>query len=165
MSLKIFNFQCANGHVFEAWIRSDRAEDLPEVCPACGDGTLRKLPSAAKIRPVEGTTRSDVEEDLTVRDARKARELGETLRAQALGIMREVARKAEDVGEAFPETVRNMEKGSVPKKLVRGTCTPLEERTCARRESTSLICPKRRSTRSIKIRPTFLPLKSSCPPE
>lgn len=111
MSLKIFNFQCANGHVFEAWIRSDRAEDLPEVCPACGDGTLRKLPSAAKIRPVEGTTRSDVEEDLTVRDARKARELGETLRAQALGIMREVARKAEDVGEAFPETVRNMEKG------------------------------------------------------
>lgn len=126
MSLKSFNFQCANGHVFEAWIRSDRAEDLPEVCPACGDGTLRKLPSAAKIRPVEGTTRSDVEEDLTVRDARKARELGETLRAQALGIMREVARKAEDVGEAFPETVRNMEKGSVPKKLVRGTCTPLE---------------------------------------
>lgn len=126
MSLKIFNFRCINGHVFEVWLRSDRPEDLPEGCPACGAPDIQKLPSGAKIRPVEGTTRSDVNEDLSLRAASNAREQEEALRAQTLGILREAARRAEDVGEAFPETVRKMEKGKSPKKLMRGTCTPLE---------------------------------------
>lgn len=126
MSLKIFNFRCANGHVFEAWLKDGRSESLPDACPVCGEAEVAKIPAGANIRPVAGTTRSDVEDDVSRREAESRKTQAEALQSRMIGVLREAARRAEDVGEAFPETVRNMEKGKTEKKLVRGICTPLE---------------------------------------
>ena len=126
MNLKIFNFRCANGHVFEAWLKGDKPEALPDACPVCGEAEIAKIPAGANIRPVAGTTRSDVEDDLSRRKAESRKVQAEALQSRVISILREAAERAEDVGEAFPETVRDMEKGKTEKKLVRGTCTPLE---------------------------------------
>ncbi|MDO5531735.1 DUF1178 family protein [Sutterella sp.] len=126
MTLKIFDFRCPNGHVFEAWLRSDEPDAAPAACPVCGAGDVCRLPAAPSVKPVEGTTRTEVAADVKRREAEEARRVVEAARERVMSVMREAARKAEDVGKEFPEAVRDMEKGRREKKLVRGICSPLE---------------------------------------
>lgn len=121
MSLKIFDYCCSNGHVFEVWLR-EPADAAAPVCPQCGAPAERRLPSSPGLRPVEGTTRSEVEGDVALRRASEVRRAAE---AAYVAAMRRAVEKAEDVGESFPDTVRAMERGSEKRRPVRGECTPL----------------------------------------
>lgn len=121
MSLKIFDYCCSNGHVFEVWLR-EPADAAPPGCPECGAPAERRLPSAPGLKPVEGTTRTEVAGDAALRRAAQAQRAAQ---AAYVAVMRRAAAEAEDVGEAFPETVRAMERGSEKHRLVRGQCTPL----------------------------------------
>ena len=63
MGIKIFDFCCDNGHLFEGWFKSDEAwqtecREGRFVCPICGNGQIKKRPSASRIAKVKGTTRS-----------------------------------------------------------------------------------------------------------
>lgn len=121
MSLKIFDYCCSNGHVFEVWLR-EPADAAPSVCPECGAPAERRLPSAPGLKPVEGTTRTEVEGDVALRRAAEAQRATE---AAYVALMRRAVEKAEDVGKSFPDAVRAMERGSEKRRLVRGECTPL----------------------------------------
>ena len=124
MGIKIFDFCCANGHLFEGWFKSDEAwqtecREGRFVCPVCGDKRIQKRPSASRISQVKGTTREEVAKDVKQRDLMKAKDL----QARAMTVLREVAEKTEDVGERFPEEVRASHEGRKPPRLVRGQCS------------------------------------------
>lgn len=127
MGFKIFNFACANGHLFEGWFADDdnwRSEAAAGrfVCPVCASVQIEKRPAAPNFGRVEGTVRTDGEK-------KRAIEQNETLRrkqAAALAALREAAADAEDVGERFASTVRSMKAGSEEKRLVKGRCSDAE---------------------------------------
>jgi hypothetical protein len=53
MSLKVFDLQCAQGHVFEGWFGSHADFDSQHsrgliTCPMCGNGVIEKKLSARK---------------------------------------------------------------------------------------------------------------------
>ncbi|MFU0841749.1 MAG: DUF1178 domain-containing protein [Burkholderia sp.] len=127
MGMKIFNFACENGHLFEGWFASDAqwradAESGRFVCPICGSKKIEKRPAAPNFSKVEGTTRTDVNGDVASRRAMTGRER----QGAALAALRKAASEAEDVGDRFVTTVRAMHDGTEPKRLVRGLCTPAE---------------------------------------
>lgn len=124
MGIKICNLCCGHGHVFEGWFRSDEEleADLKEgriECPVCGDPCVAKRPSAPNFVRVQGTTRTDVAADVAARGWERAREM----QAGAMKVLREAAAMAEDVGERFPETVRDIHDGRAERRLVKGTCS------------------------------------------
>lgn len=124
MGIKICNLCCGHGHVFEGWFRSDEEleADLKEgriECPVCGDPCVAKRPSAPNFVRVQGTTRTDVAADVAARGWERAREM----QADAMKVLREAAAMAEDVGERFPETVRDIHDGRAERRLVKGTCS------------------------------------------
>ena len=45
------------------------------------------------------------------------------MQADAMKVLREAAAMAEDVGERFPETVRDIHDGRAERRLVKGTCS------------------------------------------
>ena len=85
----------------------------------CGDPCVAKRPSAPHFAGVLGTTRTDVAADVAARGWQKAREI----QAGAMKVLREAAEMAEDVGERFPETVRDIHDGHAERRLVKGTCS------------------------------------------
>ncbi len=121
MSLKIRDYCCVSGHVFDAWLREEDPAKEPAECPVCGSREVTRRPSAPAVAPVAGTSRAEVAADVRRREARRAA----AVRAEAIGRLREVVRIAEDVGRDFPEVVRAMEAGRREKRLVRGECSPL----------------------------------------
>ncbi len=125
MALKVFNFLCSNGHLFEGWLKSDldwKAESAAGrlACPVCGGAVLEKRPSAPSVARVTGTTRTDVTEDL---QSRRDRELGARQR-EAYEALRRAVRGAEDVGRNFKEEARALADGRTNRPGgIRGLCT------------------------------------------
>lgn len=125
MVLKVFNFLCSNGHLFEGWLKSDldwKAESAAGrlACPVCGGAVLEKRPSAPSVARVTGTTRTDVTEDL---ESRRDRELGARQR-EAYEALRRAVRDAEDVGRNFKEEARALADGRTNRPGgIRGLCT------------------------------------------
>lgn len=125
MALKVFNFLCSNGHLFEGWLKSDldwKAESAAGrlACPVCGGAVLEKRPSAPSVARVTGTTRTDVTEDL---QSRRDRELGARQR-EAYEALRRAVRGAEDVGRNFKDEARALADGRTNRPGgIRGLCT------------------------------------------
>lgn len=125
MALKVFNFLCSNGHLFEGWLKSDldwKAESAAGrlACPVCGGAVLEKRPSAPSVARVTGTTRTDVTEDL---ESRRDRELVARQR-EAYEALRRAVRGAEDVGHNFKEEARALADGRTNRPGgIRGLCT------------------------------------------
>ena len=114
MGIKVYDFCCGFGHLFEGWYRSEEEmeDDLRMgrvACPVCGDLSVSRRPSAPNFGKVSGTTRTDVEAD-------------------AMKALRKAAEQAEDVGSRFPETVRDIHEGLADRRLVKGTCSSEEAR-------------------------------------
>ena len=124
MGLKVFDFCCSAGHVFEGWFASDDdwkndVESGRFTCPVCGSPDIDRRPTAPNFGRVFGTTRTDVSADVAKRtkDEMKARQ------ARAMAALRRVAAEAEDVGDQFARTVRSIHEGRDDPRLVRGTCS------------------------------------------
>ena len=55
MSLKIRDYCCVSGHVFEAWLREEDPAKEPAECPVCGSREVTRRPSAPRRgRPSRG---------------------------------------------------------------------------------------------------------------
>lgn len=148
-SMKVLDLQCPLGHRFEGWFGSDGdfetqlSRKLIE-CPICSATEVSRMPSAPRLN-LSGATRSR-QGDAQARDAQgaqggegQARDGGAVggataaqrareFEAAALRMLREVAGKAENVGDRFAEEARRIHYNEAPARSIRGVTTPEDAR-------------------------------------
>lgn len=120
----VLNLLCDHGHRFEGWFASGEAfrsqnERLLVQCPQCRTSAVSQLPSAPHVKR-GGTDISFPEQTSTPAAAPVMAQL-----QQALATM---ARRAENVGERFPEEARRIHYDEVPARTIRGVASPGETR-------------------------------------
>lgn len=124
MSLKVFDLECAHGHVFEGWFSAEASfgqqQAAGEVqCPVCGDDRIvRKLSAPRLSLP-------------TARREHEARQALAGLQAQALRKMRELVRQTEDVGTGFAREAMRMHHGEIEERAIRGKASAQEQQELA----------------------------------
>ncbi|MHB1375436.1 MAG: DUF1178 family protein [Thauera sp.] len=126
----VLDLSCAKSHRFEGWFASsaDFESQLAGgvlVCPVCGDTQIHRLPSAPYVQ-----TRSD---SSPVRPAASGAPAAESSPpaptvsaatvAHFVSTLRQMARKAEDVGERLPEEARRIHYGDAEARDIRGAAS------------------------------------------
>lgn len=113
MTVKVFNLACDQNHLFEGWFSSQ--EDFENqktrgllVCPICGSSEIQKRPSATYL---SGSAKAKEKVDVV------------KLRQHLMAYVRDVAAKAEDVGDRFAEEARAINRGNAPQRMIRGSCS------------------------------------------
>jgi len=141
MSMKVFDLQCPQGHVFEGWFRGeDGYEDQRNKgllnCPVCGSDDIQRKLSAARLNISSRSTpaptvssQAEKDQNTTANTTQVAR-LNE-LQSRWLAHMRQVIRNTEDVGERFTKEALDMHKGRVEERPIRGTATEEERKELA----------------------------------
>ena len=155
MSLKVFDLECASGHVFEGWFGSHADYDSQLArglltCPVCDDHHIVKKLSAphlnvanlrqsGRIVPAEGQQGSSQEPAAvtamatqSVEQSSPTSEAAQVARLQAalLRQVRKVINSAENVGPRFAQEARRIhEEGD--SRAIRGTATPDERAALA----------------------------------
>src|SRR5690554_3052540 len=137
MSLKVFDLQCGNGHVFEGWFSARNSFDQQASqgllnCPVCGDDAIERKLSAPRINL--GRTRQDdsrVSESkgpvtTTKRGAEnvpaESPELAE-FQGKLLQHMRKLINSSENVGPGFAQEAMKIHNGEAQERAIRGTAT------------------------------------------
>jgi hypothetical protein len=110
-----FRLACDQGHEFESWFPDggsyeEQAQRGFVLCPECNSPRIAKAPMAPAI-----LSRGPVAEPMTLRDE-KMRAMRDGLRE----LRREIERRTDDVGEAFPQLARAMHAGEEPERAIRG---------------------------------------------
>ena len=142
MSLKVFDLQCPQAHVFEGWFASaqayhEQSEAGLLTCPVCGSTQVNRKVSAARLnvgRAREPRQADQVSQQVTPGSANKgdsAQQAMATMQAQVLRHMREVIRATENVGVRFAQEARLMHEGEAPERPIRGVATPQEREELA----------------------------------
>ncbi|PID73287.1 MAG: hypothetical protein CSB33_04955 [Desulfobacterales bacterium] len=150
----IFELQCPQGHRFEGWFASGNAFESQREsglleCPVCGEGNIRKAPTAFAIgsprlkssgnpgrpegpapglpvTPVRGEEPDALPPDFPAAEFRK----------DPMGVIREMERNMarfvrdnfEDVGVHFAKEALKMHYGAEEHRNIRGVSSPEEER-------------------------------------
>ena len=120
----VLNLLCEHGHHFEGWFASgvafrDQSERHLVHCPQCQSSTVSQLPSAPHlVRAVAES--SSAAEAVAVSNSPAMAKLHRALVA--------MARKAENVGERFPEEARRIHYDEAPARTIRGVATLDETR-------------------------------------
>ena len=131
MALKVFDLQCANGHVFEGWFASREDYDSQHErglvsCPVCSNGDVVKRLSAPRLnmghhnqteRPAQGNDGSSAPVAVPTH-----KQLAE-LQAAVLRQMRDIVRNTENVGTRFAEEARRIHEGEATERPIRGVAT------------------------------------------
>lgn len=138
MALKVFDLQCANGHVFEGWFASRESFDDQQErgllsCPVCGGHKVERKLSAARINLGKGVARSEASAESSSNAAAMAPADSERVKAQArmLKKMREIVRSTENVGDRFAQEARSIQAGESEERAIRGTTTREEREALA----------------------------------
>jgi hypothetical protein len=121
----IFELRCAHGHRFEGWFASGEEFDRQAAaelvrCPVCDDATVARVPSA-KVRPRGGAKRAVVPKQAAEGDAAIA-----GLPPALVKKLRDAVRKAENVGQRFPEEARKIHYDEAPARAIRGQASSEE---------------------------------------
>lgn len=127
--MKVLDLQCAHQHTFEGWFGSEQefAEQMDRgllVCPLCGDGQIRKMPSAPRLnlqtaRDSRGAPQ-DQEAATSPKEAAPQPGVPQTLQARWIQAMRHLMANTEDVGERFAQEARAMHQGETDARAIRG---------------------------------------------
>jgi hypothetical protein len=155
MGLKVFDLQCANGHLFEGWFGSHEDYDSQQArgmlsCPLCQSDTIIKKLSAPRLnvghfdaeqrssqvgemaggaaefsRATEGAGATTV-----LAASPEAIELAK-IQATIIQQMREVVRNTENVGSRFADEARRIHEGESEERPIRGTATHEEREALA----------------------------------
>lgn len=144
MSLKVFDLECASGHIFEGWFSGENSFDKQAeqgllTCPVCGGSDVHRKLSAPRInlgkaQPDHTVTASPAKQqtheqaqaatsDVAAGSAKLAQ-----MQAQLLRHMREMVRSSEDVGDRFAQEARKIHSGEAQERLIRGQATIEEQR-------------------------------------
>ncbi|MCX7150898.1 MAG: DUF1178 family protein [Rhodocyclales bacterium] len=119
----VLNLLCDQGHRFEGWFASGetfRSQSQRHMvhCPQCQTSAVSQLPSAPHVKR-GGTADAAMPKAAAVPDSSS----GATQLHQALVRM---SRKAENVGERFPEEARRIHYDEAPARTIRGVATAAE---------------------------------------
>jgi hypothetical protein len=120
----VLNLLCDGGHQFEGWFASgeafrDQSERHLVHCPQCQSSTVSQLPSAPHL--VRASAESSPAAEAAVTAISPAV-------AQLHRALVSMARKAENVGERFPEEARRIYYDEAPARTIRGVATLDETR-------------------------------------
>lgn len=142
MSLKVFDLQCENGHVFEGWFSSheDYHNQLERgilSCPICDSRQVVRQVSAARIN--KGV--SAPSHHAAAEHAPALAHMPAELQAQVLQQLRQLVRSAEDVGERFAEEARAIHYGDAPERSIRGVASAEERAALAEEGIAALPLP------------------------
>ncbi len=125
MALKVFDLQCENGHVFEGWFASHDDYDTQRergllTCPMCGAARVDKRVSAPRLNV--GNLQESAPADPRAAQAAQVAHM----QAEMMRQLREMLRKAENVGPRFAIEARRIHEGEAAERPIRGTATPDE---------------------------------------
>ncbi len=134
-----YALRCACGHGFDAWFANAAAYDDQATrglvdCPACGGHAVDKAPMAPAIArghrppaaPLPETSPAPAAPDgAAVPDHPAA------VRAALQAMVREVKRRAEDVGTRFPDEARRIHRGDAAERPIWGRASDAEARALA----------------------------------
>jgi hypothetical protein len=136
MSLKVFDLQCEQGHVFEGWFGSDDSYETQQArgllsCPVCNSDRVSKKLSAPRLNVSHiRNPASPVAEPSSVGKstavAAPATEQLTKLQAEIMRHIRQMVRNTENVGDRFAQEARLMHEGEAQERAIRGTATPEE---------------------------------------
>jgi len=135
MALKVFDLQCAHGHVFEGWFRSDdnyqeqQAQGLLS-CPVCANTEVTKQLSAPRLNIShlkQDRSGTPVEQDKRAVAAPSEQEIAQ-LQAQFMQQLRGAVKAADDVGEQFADEARRIRDGEAKERSIRGVASTEELR-------------------------------------
>ncbi|TCV01324.1 hypothetical protein EV686_10232 [Paracandidimonas soli] len=142
MALKVFDLQCANGHVFEGWFASrDAFEDQKARgllnCPVCGGHDIERKLSAARINLGKGAAQAQTGsaaaksgETISAMSVPAGSEMAK-MQARLLRHLRAAVRATENVGDRFAEEARRIHSGESEERAIRGTATRKERESLA----------------------------------
>ncbi len=135
MTLKVFNFQCHQGHIFEGWFRSH--DDYQEQCnngllncPICGSKDFKKQLSAPHLNTHRYPQINEIRQkgkdhkDFTEKNLAN-------FQAKILKHMRDIIRNTEDVGAQFAHEARQIHRGESQERPIRGVITTEERDSLA----------------------------------
>lgn len=141
MSLKVFDLQCNQGHVFEGWFGSaDLYEKQREQgllsCPVCNSSQVSKMLSAPRLNighPREPDSASIPGAAPSRAQPVVAPVTGElaALQATIMRQLRKMVRNTDDVGSGFAQEARKMHRGEIDERAIRGVATAQERRALA----------------------------------
>jgi len=138
--MKVFDLQCEElGHIFEGWFASHDDYDSQQTrglvsCPVCGSDRVIKRLSAPRLnvghfrdheaveRPAEGAGAAVAPSAAPASEAMQMARLQAAIFKQ----VREMVRKADNVGPRFAEEARRIHQGEAEDRAIRGTSTPEE---------------------------------------
>ena len=120
----VLNLLCENGHRFEGWFASreafdDQARRGMVECSECRSLVTTAMPSGPLVRR-HGGSGGDTPTAVMAPEQETARRLFAALAA--------MARRAEDVGQRFPEEARRIHYREVPARTIRGIASAEETR-------------------------------------
>ena len=150
MSLKVFDLQCENSHVFEGWFASADAYDKQKAqgllsCPVCNSNDVNRKVSAARLNvghlkrerlegpardPAPATTQGKEGHASPVPSAPPAAEVAR-IQGEIIQQLRKALRETENVGSSFAEESRRIHYGESQERPIRGTATPEERQELA----------------------------------
>lgn len=138
MALKVFDLQCAAGHVFEGWFGSHADYDSQHArgliaCPLCGDASITKKLSAPRLnvsgaREPAMASAASTTAGAPAAPAAAAPVLPPQMQAQMLRQLREMVRQTENVGDQFAREARRIHHGDAPERTIRGVASAQERR-------------------------------------
>lgn len=127
----VFDLQCANSHVFEAWFgstddyESQRGRGLVS-CPICGDGQVNKAVMAPRVGAKGNQLPAPVPAPgMAVSAPAQTKEM---LRLLA-EMQRQIVAQSEHVGERFADEARSIHLGDAPARSIYGKATADETRS------------------------------------
>lgn len=140
MSLKVFDLQCEQGHVFEGWFASLDNYDSQQArgllrCPVCDSQKVARKLSAPRInmgraqQPEAAQAASSGAPSSAV--AAPAGQQLAQLQAHMMRQIRQIVRNTENVGDQFATEARRMHDGEVQERAIRGTATAQEREALA----------------------------------
>ena len=120
----VLDLLCDHGHRFEGWFASgdafrSQSERLLVHCPQCRTSAVSQLPSAPHVK--RGGT------DIALPETTST-PVAAPVMAQLQQALATMARRAENVGERFPEEARRIHYDEVPARTIRGVATADETR-------------------------------------
>lgn len=139
MSLKVFDLQCRNGHVFEGWFSPNNSFEMQAsrgvlLCPVCSDDAIERKLSAPRINlgrkdqsVLDHDTASTQGRTTAADTASDVAQLAQ-LQGQVLQHIRTLVNESENVGARFAQEALKIHHGQAKERPIRGTATPDEQR-------------------------------------
>ena len=126
--MKVFNLVCPLQHVFEGWFasESDFADQQQRgllTCPMCGAGGIAKGLSAPRLNLKGPRAEPD--------PAPRAADAPQEMMRRWLEWSRQVVAHSDDVGAEFAEQARQMHRGELEQRAIRGSLSDSEHAALA----------------------------------